>query len=248
MNFSLSRQEPRADVEKVRTPRQRVPWFWWLIVNTLAISLAAASWIICLKVFKDPTHPSSYQLMRKVGRIPPLEPFVGSTAPSAEWTDDARSLEARFRGLDEPTREALNQSFLKNYLLNLPKSSLLTYVVGDFRILEKRALTEDDFFPSGAAVKAQALVQPDGMTETVPYPVFIELLVPGSKGILATYEEGSVLSLSRSTHHAALLHLSETAYRDRKAPLFTVIPLTNNNPEAKPPESANPQAQLPAFR
>ena len=144
--------------------RKRPPLFWWLLANILAIAFAIASWVVCLNLFRDPTHPTSYEWMLKVGRIDPLESFSPTTAPTPVKVSSPLELEAQFQSISDDELVVLNHELRRSYLTNFERSRTLTYVTGEFRILEVRALTSDDFLTSGAVVKAQALIRPDKIT------------------------------------------------------------------------------------
>jgi hypothetical protein len=235
--------------------KKRPPLFWWFLANTLAIAFAITAWIVCLTLFRDPTHPTSYLLMMKVGRIDPPAHFTAETAPAPEKINDPRELEARFKPFDPSERETLNRELRRAYLTNFEKAPFLTYVTGEFQIVESRLLGEDDFFSPGLAVKAQALVRPDAVADPLPYPVFIECLLPGSVDDAPTVTPGFSFTLEHDPHCAALLNVGTTWLDEREVILASVVPLAAGDfPtgersifEITPPPMANPAGALPAL-
>lgn len=236
-------------------PKKRPPLFWWFLANTLALAFAITAWIVCLNLFRDPTHPTSYQLMLKVGRVDPPAHFTVAEAPSPEMVSDPRELEARFRSFSPSDRQALNRELKRAYLTNFEKAPFLTYVTGEFQVVDSRLLGEDDFLSPGVVVKAQALVRPDAVADALPYPVFIECLLPGQGAGPESFPPGHIFILERSPHCAALLNLGTTDYEDREVILASVVPLpTIDFPTAQaaplsltPPAQANPAGNLPAI-
>lgn len=237
------------------TSRKRPPLFWWFLANTLAIAFAITAWIVCLTLFRDPTHPTSYLLMMKVGRLDPPAHFDLFTAPSPEKVNDPRELEARFKPFTEAERATLNRELMRAYLTNFEKAPFLTYVTGEFQVVESRLLGEDDFLSPGLAVKAQAMVRPDAVADPLPYPVFIECLLPGPVSGDEFIEPGFPFTLEQSPHCAVLLNVGTTQLDEREVILASVVPLnTMNFPtgdesslKITPPPMANPAGPLPAL-
>ena len=235
--------------------RKRPPLFWWLLANILAIAFAIASWVVCLNLFRDPTHPTSYEWMLKVGRIDPLESFSPTTAPTPVKVSSPLELEAQFQSISDDELVVLNHELRRSYLTNFERSRTLTYVTGEFRILEVRALTSDDFLTSGAVVKAQALIRPDKITEPIPYPVYLECLFPSQDEATNLFNIGDSLVLKKIPDCAAILNVDRTPYEDSTALLLTVVPLCAveyTSPDGttisiSPPEKANVAANLPAI-
>ncbi len=228
--------------------KRRPPMFWWFLANVVAIALAITSWQVCLNLFRDPTHPTSYQLMLKVGRIQPLEKFTPTTAPSPRKTSTPLSLEAEFQRYREEELKVLNQELKRAYLTNYRKNLFLTYVTGEFQVIETRPLTEDDFFPSGTVVRAQAMVRPDDLADPIPYPVFIEYLLPGTTPLSQAYAPKDILELKKIPHCAAVLNVGEIGHDRGTALYLSIIPLCAPEKEVTPPEAANVAAAFPVFQ
>ncbi len=236
-----------AKTDPDESSKRRPPMFWWFLANVLAIALAITSWLICLNLFRDPTHPTSYQLMLKVGRLQPLENFTTTSAPSPRKTSGPLNLEAEFSPYREEDLETLNQEFLRSYLTNYHKNSSLTYVTGEFKILEIRPLTKNDFFPTGAVIKAQAMVAPDDLADSIPYPVFIEYLLPGDSDLVTRFQPSDTLILKKIPHCAAILHVGEIDYDTNSALYLTLVPLCGSGHQTSPPTQANVAASFPVF-
>lgn len=235
--------------------RKKPPLFWWLLANILAIAFAITAWVVCLNLFRDPTNPTSYELMMKVGRIDPLESFTRQTAPSPQKVNTPQKLEAQFKGYSITDLETLNQELRRSYLTNFKKPKFLTYVEGEFRIIGVRELGADDFLSPGVVVKAQALVRPDPVADPIPYPVFIEVLFPSKDADLESFLVGNTLMLEKQRDCAAILNVGTTDFEDRSVLFLTLVPLASVSykPETEktfkiaPPEMANLKASLPAF-
>jgi len=236
---------PKSDLEEF--VKSRPPMFWWFLANVLMIALAITSWIVCLSLFRDPTHPTSYKLMLQVGRLQPLQKFIPVEAPTPQKTSDVLALEAQFEPYSEEDLETLNKEFKRAYLTSYAKTKFLTYVIGDYKILNIRPLTENDFFPSGVVLRAQAIVTPDDLADPISYPLFIEYLLPSSEDITTLHTTGEIIKLEKRAHCAAILNVGQIDYDDRTVPYITVTPLSSKNPKIHPPEAANVAAPLPVF-
>ena len=230
------------------TAKKRPPFFWWTLVNTFAIALAIASWLICLNLFEDPTHPLSYQMMLKVKRLEPLEDFTPNTAPSPSHASDPTSLEAEFQRFSQEDLDLLNQEYLKAYLTNYEKGKHLIYVTGDYQILTVRKLQSSDLLSSGAVLKAQALVRPGDLADPLPYPLFIEVFYPGDPALAEKFQVGETLTLKRSPDSAAIINVSRQEADGRKALFFTLVALATDDPRVFPPKSVRVDASLPRLK
>jgi hypothetical protein len=243
----------RSDSDDYR--KKRPPLFWWLLANILAIAFAITAWVVCLNLFRDPTNPTSYDLMMKVGRIDPLEAFTQKTAPDPLDTQSSQELEARFIAYGQSDLDTLNRELLRAYLTNFKNPKFLTYVHGEFRIIGVRELKEDDFLSPGVVVKAQALARPDPVADPIPYPVFIECLFPSESATSESFLVGNTLMLEKQRDCAAILNVGSTDFEDRSVLFLTLVPLATGDfkPETgatfkiAPPKMANVKAPLPVF-
>ncbi|MGC6427614.1 MAG: hypothetical protein ACON5H_11555 [Akkermansiaceae bacterium] len=235
--------------------------FWWILANILAITFAIGSWVVCLNLFRDPAHPTSYKLMLKFGRLAPLEAYDATNAPRPQKTSGPLALEAQFQKFKGDDLAALNHELLTAYLTNYKKAKFLTYVQGDFRIIESRALTEADFLPRGVAVKAQALVTPKEKSDPIPYPVFVECLYPSENADPASFPAGETLKIvqrsrKKTPQCAAVVQVNSFEYDGDSALYLTLIPLCAVDYETPggevikitPPEGAGVGAPFPVFQ
>ncbi|MDB4652966.1 hypothetical protein OAE39_01690 [Akkermansiaceae bacterium] len=243
----------RQDFEDL--PKKRAPLFWWFLANILAITFAIISWIVCLNLFRDPTNPTSYKLMMKVGRLEAPAAFSLRDTPVPQQGSDPKELEAQFQSYSRSDLETLNKELRRAYLTNFEKPKFLTYVTGEYRVIGVEKLTEDDFLSPGIVVKAQALIRPDVVADPLPYPVFIECLFPSKDATIESFQVGNTLMLEKQRNCAAILNVGETVFEDRKTVFVTVVPLaaveqtteSGSTFKITPPAMANPEASLPAF-
>lgn len=244
---------PRYDVDD--RPKKRPPLFWWLLANVLAIAFAISSWIVCLNLFRDPTNPTSYNLMIKVGRLDPPMAYTSRDAPDSQEDSDPKGLLTRFESYSQSDRDALNRELRRAYLTNFTKPQYHTYVTGEFRVIGVKPLTENDFMSPGIVVKAQALVRPDPVADPLPYPVFIECLFPSNDATAESFSVGNTLMLEKQRDRAAILNVATTDFEDRPSVFVTLVPLAavKHTTESgatftiTPPAKANPAASLPTF-
>lgn len=237
-------------------PPSRPQYFWWLLANALALCFAVISWALCLHVFGHPEIPRNYRFLEKIGRAPVLERYTVLDAPNVAALDP-RDLYRRFFALDEGDRERLNVVLLRNYLTNFERPLMLTYIQGDYRVGQVRALDGNDFIAPGFVVRARAMVKPDDFTEAAPYPVIIEYLFPTTQVEMAgVLNEGDTLEVRKSPNCAAILHISRTLEDDEPALLLTVVPIAygpyrideNTAFDIEVPEHVDPGAAFPLFR
>jgi len=243
----------RSDFDDL--PKKRPPLFWWFLANILAITFAITSWIVCLNLFRDPTNPTSYKLMMKVGRLEAPKAFSLRDTPVPQKDSDPKELEAQFQSFSTSDLEALNKELRRAYLTNFEKPKFLTYVTGEYRVIGVEKLTEEDFLSPGIVVKAQALIRPDAVADPLPYPVFIECLFPSQDATTESFQVGNTLMLEKQRNCAAILNVGDTVFEDRETVFVTVVPLaavehtTESGATFKisPPAMANPEATFPAF-
>lgn len=244
----------RSDADEAS--RGKPPMFWWTLANILAIAFAITSWTVCLNLFRDPTHPKSYELMMKVGRIDPLEAYTKKTLPNPDKTAGPLVLEEQFLSYRKEDRATLNRELMRAYLTNFKKPEFLGFVTGEFKILESRALSADDFLSPGVVVKAQALVTRDELTDPVPYPVFVEVIFNGDGAKADFFPAGTHLMLKKQPDGAAIIGVSTTTFEERDSLYLTVVPLvsrTFTSPTGQefqiiPPRAANVKAGLPVLK
>lgn len=236
--------------------KTRPPLFWWLLLNILAITFAIVSWVVCLNLFRDPTHPLSYELMFKVGRVPELEAFPSKRSlPKIHKTATAVEADSLFRKFSANDLLEFNTAILREYLTNYNKGVLLTCLTGEFTVISSRALDSEDFLSPGIIVKAQSTIQPEVDAPPVPYPVRVEIFYPGVDIPKGTFSPGQLISLNKYRNCAALINVSHYDTKEGASLFLSLVALRTGpllDEEKKrlfiisPPEKANPKAGLPA--
>ena len=208
-------------------PIRRPAYFWWLLANALAACFAVVSWMACLYVFRNIELPGNYEFLEKIGRLPVRMPVAAENPPEGAAMGPME-LYRRFFGLGGEDAEHLNNLMLRNYLTNLAKPQLVTYVEGDYQVTGVRALSAEDFVPSGLVVGAQAMVRPDESSATAPYPVWIELILPGAPAAAAgLFGEGELVQLRRNPTCVVVLHASKIKSGGEERLWITALPLTS---------------------
>ena len=248
---------PRDAIQKIA--RKRPPIFWWILANLLAAAFAVISWTTCLYIFNFPEKAANYDLLRKLKRLPPVLDFAPSEAPEGDPANPKVTFK-KFFPVEERALDALNARLKRNYLTNFKDGSYLTYVEGDYRVTELRPLTTTDFFHPGLALRLQAFVVPDEvneLNEATDYPVVLELLLPGSEDLNASFfKVGDLLSFNMPAHRLAVLHVSRVSERSEPVICLTAVPLSyvnHRNADGKalplaPPDPLNLVAPFPVMK
>lgn len=207
-------------------PKPRRPaYFWWLLINAVALCLAVISWFVCLDIFKHIEVPRNYELLRKLHRLPTLQAYAAADVPSGNGLGP-KELYHKFFGSSAKDQERFNGLLLRNYLTNFQRPALLTYIEGDYQVTRVRVLGAADFFNPGFVIRAQALVKPDEFTVAAPYPVHIEYMLPTADVAAAAYfKSGDVLGVRKSPNYAAVVHVGKLSLDGESALLLTVIPI-----------------------
>jgi hypothetical protein len=237
-------------------PPSRPAYFWWLLANALALCFAITSWAVCLHVFGNPELPRNYEILGKLGRLPKLKRYTVLDVPGGNSLMP-RELYKKFFGTTPDQLERVNSLLMRNYLTNFDRPLLLTYIEGDYQVVNVRKLADGDFFNPGIVLRAQALVKPDDFTKPLPYPVFIEYLFPTAKTEAAQFfKPADILSVKKSPNCAAVVHVAKIMHEDEPALLLTVIPIAYGSYqigdvasfEIEPPEKLHPAAGFPVFK
>lgn len=235
---------------------RRPAYFWWFLANALALSFAVVSWAVILHIFGNPEVPRNYEILKKLDRIPELKRYSVLDVPNGNALRPAE-LYSKYFGTSEEKLETLNSLLMRNYMHNFEKALLLTYVEGDYRVLEVRELDESDFIFPGFAIRAQAMVKPGDFTEAVGYPVVLEYVFPtANRSAAGDFEVGDVLEVSKSPNCAAVVHVSRVVLDGEPALQLTVIPIAYGSYRIgeegsfaiEPPEELNLAAGLPIWR
>lgn len=250
LNFRLT--VPRTVEEPAPS---RPAYFWWLLANALALCFAIVSWFVCLNVFGYPESPQNYEILGKLGRLPKLKRYTVLDVPGGNSLMP-RELYKFFSREPEQLKQ-MNSLLMRNYLTNFDRPLLLTYVEGDYQVVEVRKLTKNDFFSPGIVLRAQALVKPDDFTKPLPYPVFVEYLFPTEKvESVNFFKPSDILSVKKSPNCAAVVHVAKIVHDDEPALLLTVIPIAYGSYqigdvasfEIEPPAKLRPGAGFPVFK
>lgn len=251
--MNLSAAVPR-NVEE--PPPSKPAYFWWLLANALALCFAIVSWAVCLHIFGNPELPRNYEILGKVGRLPVLKRFTVLDAPNGN-AFMPKELYRSYFGHSDEQRANLNKLRVRNYLGNFDRPLLLTYVEGTYEIRDVRKLTPGDFIQKGIVLRAQAIVKPDDFTKPMPYPVFIEVILPmEDSSRISSFKPGDQISLKKSPQCLAVLHVDKITSDDDPALLLTVTPIVYGTYqlgqaaplELEPPAILNPAGGLPVIK
>ncbi|MDX1681347.1 MAG: hypothetical protein R3242_11530 [Akkermansiaceae bacterium] len=235
---------------------RRPAWFWWGLVNLLALCFAVLSWILATEIFGRPDVPSNYQILRKLDRAPEFESYHPREAPDGRLFDGPE-LYSWFFTLGDKGYQSLNTLYRRNYMRNFDDAQAVTYVEGNFKVLATRAFGKGDFLPEGFVVRAQALVRPDDFSALAPYPVVIELMVPTAQsGAIELFPEGSRFSLARAPHLPVIMHVGRYQEMDEPTVQVTLMPIgygsldtpSGKTIELEVPQWVNPQGRLRFFQ
>jgi len=244
-------------LRKLEEPAPSRPaYFWWLLANALALCFAVVSWMVCLHIFGNPEVPRNYKILGKLGRLPELKRYTVLDVPNGNSLSP-RDLYRKFFGIGEDDLTRLNSLLMRNYLTNFERPLMLTYIEGDYQVMEKRLLTNDDFLVSGIVIRANAMVKPDDFTKPAPFPVIIEYVFP-TKELQAErfFNEGDLISVKKSPNCAAIVHVAKVNEDDEPALCLTVIPIAYGpyhagdagSFEISPPEKIQPAAGFPLYK
>lgn len=252
--------------------KRRPNYFWWTLINALALTFAILSWVGCYFIFNFPEKPWNYSLLQKLGRLPEITFFEGSDLPKAT-TLPPKQLDGMIyqresgtsKLLDATTLQTLNLQLKRNYITNFKKPMNLNYVRGTWRILSVRKLTKNDFIPHGFAVLAQALAIPSEQEnstnpELLPYPVELEIILPTDPGTQipanAEITADNSFEINRSRNGLIIIHIARGGTSDEPVSRLTTIPLldkpftltTDALIELSAPTELNPKASFPLFK
>ncbi len=187
-------------------------WILWLAAIAVLVGLNFASWSFCMWVFGQPEHPMNYKLLMKLEKLDPLKGFNQVTAPRGKFYS-AKDLYSQVYPFNPSELNAYNGILKRYYLKNYLERDDVTFLKGDFEVVSVRRLNEDDIFPTGLAIRAQANTFPDA---------FIDLVLPSKDGAKELFRVGDPLSIEESATCAAVIHV----HRDENDGMtFTAVPL-----------------------
>lgn len=256
---------------------RRSSYFWWTLINFLALAFAVLSWTGCYFLFNFPERPWNYSVLKKFDRLPELSfienedlPKVTTLPPDKLYgmiykrQPTVAGLDSLPEFLNPQTLQTLNIQLKRNYLTNFKDAKNLNYVRGTWRILSVRALTKEDFIQQGFVVLAQALAIPaeqENSTnpELFPFPVELEIVLPTAKGVAipadTEIKTSNSFELSRLPHALGIIHIARGGTNDEPVSRITAIPLldspfqltSESRIPVQAPKHVNPNASLPFF-
>ncbi|MDQ8190017.1 hypothetical protein [Roseibacillus persicicus] len=257
------------------SPAKRRPnFFWWTLINLLALAFAVLSWTGCYFLFNFPERPWNYSVLERLGRLPEITFFKGEELPKATTLPPQQLYGLIYQRnsevppgqhpklLDPTTLQTLNVQLKRNYLTNFKKPMNLNYVRGTWRILSLRQLTKDDFVQHGFAVLAQALAVPaeqENSTnpELLPFPVELEIILPTAPGVEIPPDTeittDNLFELDRVRHGLIIIHIARSGTADEPVSRITTIPLLDKpfplskeaNIQLTVPDKVNPKGTFP---
>lgn len=184
--------------------------FWWSILITLLMGIATFCWFFSIMIFSQPEKPFHYKMLAKFNKLTPLRPYTIYTAPPGK-SFAARDLLSEFYpyNLDQLNvrNDLFKRSYLKNYLHEQP-----VYLLGSFRVLNVRRLSDSDVFTNGWVVRGRSSDLED---------VDVELVMPGLSKDTAPFATGDNFNLQKRSY-ASTLHVQRM---DEDRICVTVVPL-----------------------
>lgn len=232
-----------------RRPRSKgmaTDLFIWTIMILLLIGIAIGCWIGSFYVFGHPEKPISYSLLTRLKKLDPPKRFELTAAPRGQFMNPDKLME-KYGAMTPRELARENDQLLRDFIRNYKLApELVTYVVGDFNILDSYELKETDFFPSGVVVVAESKKNKNVLLEHVftadakVVPILHRMLLTGLD-----------LQLNRGLDLSALLNVRRL---DDGRMQFTAIPIvygsyaTTSGPGSfslDPPKTLNVSVGLP---
>lgn len=184
--------------------------FWWAILITLLMGAATFCWFFSIMVFSHPEKPFNYKVLAKFNKLTPLRPYTIYTTPAGK-SFNPRDLMAEFYSYNPEQLSVRNDLFKRSYLKNYQHEQPM-YLLGGFRVLNVRALTENDVFTEGWVVRARSKDIED---------VDLEVVMPGLSKTTPPYAAGDSFTLHKR-NFASTLHVQRM---DEDRMCVTVVPL-----------------------
>lgn len=220
--------------------------FWWAILITLLMGLATFCWFFSIMIFSHPEKPFHYKMLAKFNKLTPLRPYSIYTAPQGK-SFNARDFLSEFYPYSGEQLSVRNDLFKRSYLKNYQHEQPV-YLLGNYRVLNARKLTDGDVFTQGWIVRARSSDLED---------VDVELVMPGLKTDTSPFTAGDSFDLQKRSY-ASALHVQRM---DEDRICVTVVPLAYQaagkvNAETKaapvltmtPPNLLNMEAYWPITR
>lgn len=255
--------------------KARPNFFWWTLINILALAFAVLSWTGCFFIFNFPEKPWNYSILKKIGRLPEISFFEGGDLPKATTLPPEQLYGMIYQRqttgnelpklLNPTTLQTLNLQLKRNYIRNFKKPTNLNYVRGTWRILSVRELTDEDFVNDGFAVLAQALAIPTDQInstnpELLPFPVELEIILPTAPGVSIPPDTeitaDNSFEIDRARNGLIIINIARAGTNDEPVSRLTTIPLLEKpftlakgaNIELTTPAVVNPKGQFPLFQ
>jgi hypothetical protein len=223
--------------------------FVWTIVILLLVGIAIGCWIGSFYVFGHPEKAVSYSLLTRLKKLDPPKRFELTSAPRGQFLNPEK-LMAKYGSMTPRELDRENERLLRDFIRNYKLSpDLVTYVIGDYNILDSYELKPTDFFPSGVVVVAEAKDQPKALLEHV-FTADAKV-VPMLQRMLLT---GLDLQLNKGLDLSALVNVQRL--EDGRMQ-FTAVPIvygsyaTTSGPglfSLEPPTTLNVGAGLPVVK
>ncbi len=234
--------------------------FWWVIVITLLLGGAIASWFFSLFIFSYPERSWNYNFLQKINRLEPLVKWQvqagdKKTVPAGKF-HGPREAYQEFDRLSDENLQAKSALLKRSYIMNyVNPDEKPVYVKGRFRIYHVRPLTGEDIFTRGIVVRAQALdILEDGREEEFPNTL-IEFVFPTEGTVPAAFNVNDVLAIDLTKDKRSYASVINIERLSGQKLLFTVVPLLYGkydvNKEAgvqitlEPPKSLNMNGRWP---
>ena len=215
--------------------------FWWAILITLLMGAATFSWFFSIMIFQHPEKPFNYKMLAKFKKLEPLRPWTTFSVPNGKKLN-ARELLTEFYPYSAEQlavkNDVLKRAFIRNYKHEQP-----IYLLGSYKVLSLRTLTDNDVIKRGWVARARATDLED---------VDIEILMPGLTVNDEPFRVGDDISIDANKPQVTALHVQRM---DGDRICVTAMPLaytsftkTSVAIKMSPPELLNMEAYWPVTR
>lgn len=237
------------DYEEEFVPRKKDSLFLWTILILLLVGLAFACWLGSFYIFGHPEEARSYAILKKLKKIESPRRFDVTAAPQGDFLTAQRAYE-KYSTLTKLELERENAELLRIYIKNFVETKkLVSYVRGEFDVMQVTELTGNDLVQSGTV----ALMQASDYSQVVIEHIF-PMSGPNIEACKRLLAPGVRLPIRRTLDVTAIIHVERLA--DGRM-LLTCVPL-HYPPYAitvgagtfytEPPADLNVAAGLPVTR
>jgi hypothetical protein len=223
--------------------------FWWTVFLISLAGVGIACWVGSFYVFGHPEKSRPYQILTRLGKLPPPMRFLVTKAPPGEFWGPQRVFE-QYSKLTSLQLERENETLFRNYLRNYGENKRpVRYLTGTFTILKAYELQDSDVLTSGVVALSQA--------EEFPQ-LLVELLYPTPRenvaALLQMLRPGLGVKLEKTLDLSAILHVGHAM--DGRLQV-TAVPLLygsyavlngNGSFSLQPPAGVNVAAGFPLVR